>query len=99
MNEYMETIQKAINEVKQLAYTDSMQTETITVECEYSYLKVNRKCSSLTHSEIMWFKVLPKYGMEHIKYEHISKEIKDALDLYGDISIDFQEDNVAVIGV
>jgi len=98
MNEYMETIQEAINEVKQLPYSNGMATETITVECEYSYLKVMRKCGSLTHPEIMWFKVLPKNGMEP-KYEHISNEIKDALDLYGDISIDFQDDNVAVIGV
>jgi len=97
--EYAKTLPEAITDVKDADLTNGLATDFVTVEREYSYLKVMRKCDSLNYSgDLLLFKVVPKNGaVPH--YEKIESHIKEALGFYGDVSITIQEDNKAVVGI
>ena len=94
------TINKAVSNVKNEDYSNGMATETHTVERENCYVKVTRKAGSLNHPEIILFKVVPKNNLEP-DYSDISDKIIDSMDIYGDVSIDFQGDTIktVVLGV
>lgn len=85
------SLEKAFKEAKFLDYENNMQTIPIVVEREYEKVKIIRKCPSLDHSEIFLIIVRPQPGYKEPNLKQLGKDIKKALDLYGDIAINFKE--------
>ena len=104
--EYCMTLPEAIKKAKQADYTNGMATKQFMIQCENCHLSVMRKSGSLDHPEILRFEISPLSGDSFDLLTRIearqtnAKHIKECLDhLYGDIEVQFGDDNIAVVGL
>ena len=105
--EYCMTLPEAINKAKQADYTNGMATKKFMVQHEFCFISVIRKCGSLDNPELLRFEIQPLSGETFDNPQErtdIRKSnaamIKKSLDhLYGDIEVQFGDDNIAVVGL
>jgi len=90
---YVKTLPEALKEARNADYENGMATRPFTVERERCFLKVIRKAGSLDHPSILLFKVVPK-NSRTVNYGEVSDDILAALDVYGDLQVDFQGDSI-----
>jgi hypothetical protein len=89
MKDYVNSIEKGIEKANNRDYENGMATNPVTVNLENSYLKIIRKCGSMDRPEILLFKVVPKNDC-FVLYSDISKDIIEAIGIYGDITLTFE---------
>jgi len=86
-----DTLQEAVNAVRELPWWNGTATEPVSVERENCYVHVVRKCGSMDHPEIILFRVIPKNGMNP-DLETLGSEIPEAVGIYGDLKAEFTDD-------
>ncbi len=91
--EYVKTLPEAIKKATFADYENGMATKAFTIQKESCYLKVIRKAGSLDHPPIMLFKAIPING-NAVDYGELSNDIIEALDLYGDLELNFQGETI-----
>lgn len=100
--EYAQTIPEAITTVKEKEWTNGMATEAVTVQGEHCFISVMRKCGSPDYPELLRFELKPLHKEGTVPQqakERNEQFIKESMDLYGDITVSFGKDNIAVIGL
>jgi hypothetical protein len=90
MSENKPTINQAIDKALSKDWENGMATTPVTVEREDCYLKVIRKCGNTERPEILLFKAIPK-NSHTVDTETLGGHITEALELYGDLCLQFEE--------
>jgi len=88
----VENLEKAFSKAKNLEWENGMATLPVYVEREHEIVRVIRKCVNPKRPEIFLIQAEPNVqaGVMNVNIPDLEKDVKDALDLYGDIQINFQ---------